>query len=43
MKVKWLTVVFGFVFVFGEEFVYILEGCGLAEIGDETFEVGPGD
>ena len=26
-----------------EEFLYILEGRGIAEIGDETFEVGPGD
>lgn len=26
-----------------EEFVFILEGKGEAEIGDETFEVGPGD
>jgi len=26
-----------------EEFVYILAGRGLAEIGDETYEVGPGD
>jgi uncharacterized cupin superfamily protein len=26
-----------------EEFVYILSGKGLAEIGDETYEVGPGD
>lgn len=26
-----------------EEFLYILSGRGLAEIGDETFEVGPGD
>ncbi|WP_035990554.1 cupin domain-containing protein [Leptolyngbya sp. KIOST-1] len=26
-----------------EEFIYILSGRGLAEIGDETFEVGPGD
>jgi uncharacterized cupin superfamily protein len=26
-----------------EEFVYILSGRGIAEIGDEEFEVGPGD
>lgn len=26
-----------------EEFVYILSGRGLAEIGDEVIEVGPGD
>ncbi|MBD2106986.1 cupin domain-containing protein [Nodosilinea sp. FACHB-13] len=26
-----------------EEFIYILSGRGLAEIGDETMEVGPGD
>ena len=26
-----------------EEFVYILSGRGLAEIGEETHEVGPGD
>ena len=26
-----------------EEFIFILEGSGEAEIGDETFEVGPGD
>ncbi|MDI1482097.1 cupin domain-containing protein [Polyangium sp. y55x31] len=26
-----------------EEFLYILSGRGIAEIGDETFEVGPGD
>jgi uncharacterized cupin superfamily protein len=26
-----------------EEFVYILSGRGRAEVGDETFEVGPGD
>lgn len=26
-----------------EEFIYILSGRGLAEIGDETIEVGPGD
>lgn len=26
-----------------EEFIYILSGRGLAEIGDETVEVGPGD
>jgi len=26
-----------------EEFVYILSGRGIAEIGDETHEVGPGD
>jgi uncharacterized cupin superfamily protein len=26
-----------------EEFVYILAGRGRAEIGDETFEAGPGD
>ena len=26
-----------------EEFVYILSGRGVAEIGDETYEVGPGD
>ena len=26
-----------------EEFVYILSGRGRAEIGEETFEVGPGD
>jgi uncharacterized cupin superfamily protein len=26
-----------------EEWLYILAGRGLAEIGDETFEVGPGD
>ncbi len=26
-----------------EEFIYILSGRGHAEIGDETFEVGPGD
>lgn len=28
---------------FEEEFVYILSGRGVAEIGEETFEVGPGD
>ena len=28
---------------FEEEFVYILSGRGIAEIGDETHEVGPGD
>lgn len=26
-----------------EEFIYILSGRGIAEIGDESFEVGPGD
>ena len=26
-----------------EEFIYILSGRGVAEIGDEAFEVGPGD
>jgi uncharacterized cupin superfamily protein len=26
-----------------EEFLYIVSGQGRAEIGDETFEVGPGD
>lgn len=26
-----------------EEFIFILEGSGEAEIGEETFEVGPGD
>lgn len=26
-----------------EEFIYILSGQGLAEIGNETMEVGPGD
>lgn len=26
-----------------EEFVYVLQGRGVAEIGDESFEVGPGD
>lgn len=26
-----------------EEFVYILSGNGIAEIGEEEFEVGPGD
>jgi uncharacterized cupin superfamily protein len=26
-----------------EEFVYIISGVGLSELGDETFEVGPGD
>jgi uncharacterized cupin superfamily protein len=26
-----------------EEFIYILSGRGVAEIGDETHEVGPGD
>ncbi len=26
-----------------EEFIYILSGRGLAEIGEETVEVGPGD
>ena len=26
-----------------EEFLYVLEGRGIAEIGGETFEVGPGD
>ena len=26
-----------------EEFLYILEGKGIAEIGDEEFEVSPGD
>ncbi len=26
-----------------EEFVYILSGRGVAEIGDDTYEVGPGD
>jgi uncharacterized cupin superfamily protein len=26
-----------------EEFLYVLAGRGLAHIGDETFEVGPGD
>lgn len=26
-----------------EEFIYILSGRGLAEIGDQTVEVGPGD
>lgn len=28
---------------FEEEFVYILAGRGVAEIGEEKFEVGPGD
>jgi uncharacterized cupin superfamily protein len=26
-----------------EEFMYVLSGRGLAEVGDESFEVGPGD
>ena len=26
-----------------EEWIYILSGCGMAEIGDEKFEVGAGD
>ncbi len=26
-----------------EEFVYIVSGHGIADIGDESFEVGPGD
>lgn len=26
-----------------EEFIYILSGRGVAEVGDDTFEVGPGD
>ncbi len=26
-----------------EEFIYILSGRGIAEIGDEQFEIGPGD
>jgi uncharacterized cupin superfamily protein len=26
-----------------EEFLYVLQGRGIAEIGDESFEVGPGD
>jgi uncharacterized cupin superfamily protein len=26
-----------------EEFLYVLEGRGVAEIGDESFDVGPGD
>jgi uncharacterized cupin superfamily protein len=26
-----------------EEFVYVISGRGLAEIGDATYEVGPGD
>ena len=26
-----------------EEFIYILSGRGLADIGEETFQVGPGD
>lgn len=26
-----------------EEFLYVLSGRGIAEIGDEEFEVGPGD
>ncbi len=26
-----------------EEFIYIISGRGIAEIGDESFEVGPGD
>lgn len=26
-----------------EEFMYILSGRGIAEVGDESFEVGPGD
>jgi len=26
-----------------EEFCYVLSGRGLAEVGDESFEVGPGD
>jgi uncharacterized cupin superfamily protein len=26
-----------------EEFIYILEGSGVAEIGDQAFAVGPGD
>jgi uncharacterized cupin superfamily protein len=28
---------------FEEEFVYVIAGRGLAEIGDATYEVGPGD
>lgn len=26
-----------------EEWLYILSGCGIAEIGEQEFEVGPGD
>jgi uncharacterized cupin superfamily protein len=26
-----------------EEFIYVLEGRGIAEIGDDRFEIGPGD
>ncbi len=26
-----------------EEFLYVLSGCGIATIGDKSFEVGPGD
>jgi uncharacterized cupin superfamily protein len=26
-----------------EEFIYVLEGRGIADIGDEQFEIGPGD
>ena len=26
-----------------EEFLYVLEGRGIAELGEEEFEVGPGD
>lgn len=26
-----------------EEFLYILSGRGIAEVGEESFEVGPGD
>jgi uncharacterized cupin superfamily protein len=26
-----------------EEFIFILSGRGIAEVGDESFEVGPGD
>ncbi|MBE9158452.1 cupin domain-containing protein [Nodosilinea sp. LEGE 06152] len=26
-----------------EEFIYVLSGRGLAEIGTDTFEIGPGD
>ncbi len=26
-----------------EEFIYVLSGRGIAEIGDEEFEIGPGD
>ena len=26
-----------------EEFIYVLQGRGVAQIGDESFEIGPGD